>query len=111
MDIMRYYRCWDCEYEFTSRLQEAPDCPVCKSSKTGVDYHIGGGNYDQPIHSDALAVHPSQRAEHEKMFPNVRLDGQNRPVFNNFTDHESYMKKINVIKVPQKLHIKGERIA
>jgi hypothetical protein len=60
------------------------------------------GNYQNPIHSDALAIHPDQRAEHEREFPNVRLDGQCRPVFDNFMNHEAYLKKTGFRKLRQK---------
>ncbi len=61
------------------------------------------GNYDHPIHSDAMAVHPSQRAEHEREFPNIRLDGQCRPILNNYKDHEAYLKKTGFVKAKQKI--------
>ena len=61
------------------------------------------GNYERPIHSDALAVHPDQRAEHEKKFPYIELDKQNRPIFDNFVRHEKYLKEIGCVKEPQKL--------
>lgn len=108
---MHSYKCWDCGNEFESPECEAPDCLKCGSERTGVDFRVGGGNYEHPIHSDALAVHPSQRAEHEKNFSYIKLDGQNRPVFNNFIDHRNYLEKINMRKVPQKLRAEGKRIA
>ena len=64
-------------------------------------------NYLNPVHSDALAIHPDQRAEHEQLFPNIRIDKQNRPVFDNFKDHEDYLKKTNMVKVRQKTHRLG----
>ncbi len=67
------------------------------------------GNYTHPIHSDALAIHPNQRAEHEQLFPNIRLDGQNRPIFDNFMDHENYLKKCGLVKLPQKIKPKSNR--
>lgn len=81
-------------------------CPQCGKEmrwdfgSKGITVH---GNYLHPIHSDALAIHPSQRAEHEREFPNIRLDGQNRPIFDNFTNHENYLKKTGFVKERQKI--------
>ncbi len=102
------YKCWDCGHHFLDETVNAPDCPECKSTKTGMDCRIAiHGNYESPVHSDSLAVHPEQRAEHEKMFPNIQLDGQNRPIFDNFTDHENYLNKTGFQKLPQKIKPKS----
>jgi len=69
------------------------------------DYHHGA------IHSDSLAISPDQRAEHLQKFPDIKLDNQNRPVFDNFQHHESYMKKCNIVKERKKIKPKGKRIA
>lgn len=77
-------------------------CPVC-GTEMRWDLNIAiHGNYKHPIHSDALAISPDQRAEHEKTFPNIRLDGQNRPVFDNFVDHQNYLDKCGIVKLRQK---------
>ena len=71
-----------------------------------------GGDYGaRAIHSDSLAIAPSQRAEHEKLFPDIKLDSQNRPVFDNFSSHEKYLKKCNLVKDRKKIKPKGVRIA
>ena len=59
-------------------------------------------NYDRPIVSDALAINPEQIPEHRRLFPNIEVRPDGRPVFDNFTDHEGYMKKCGIIKQPQK---------
>jgi len=101
------YKCYNCGYYFSDGAVDAPDCPSCKSDKTGMVCNIAiHGNYKHPIHSDALAIHPDQRAEHEKMFPNIRLDGQNRPIFDNFVDHQSYLDKCGLVKLRQKTKMK-----
>ena len=112
MAIPISYACLDCGNEIESFKRDAPPCPKCESENMHRVWNGGGSfNYKHPIHSDALAVHPDQRAEHEKNCPNIRLDKQNRPVFDNFVDHEDYMKKINVVKVPQKIRNRGKQIA
>lgn len=106
------YKCWDCGYHFSDKAINAPDCPKCKSSKTGMDCKIAiHGNYQHPIHSDALAISPTQIEEHKRLFPNIRLDKACRPIFEKFTDHEAYLKRCNIIKHPQKLKVKGKQIA
>lgn len=78
-------------------------CPKCgQDMRWDVNVAIHG-NYAHPIHSDSLAINPSQRAEHERLFPNIRLDKQNRPVFDKFVDHENYLKKTGFVKKRQKL--------
>ena len=95
--------CDDCGITIEdSNTKFAHSCPKCHSEMRW-DLSIGiHGNYQNPIHSDALAIHPDQRAEHEREFPNVRLDGECRPVFDNYVDHEAYLKKTGFIKTRQK---------
>lgn len=86
-------------------------CPSCDGEMRW-DLNIGiHGNYKHPIHSDALAISPTQVAEHEQLFPNIRLDEQCRPVFDKYTDHEAYIKKCNIVKHTQKIKPKGKQIA
>lgn len=86
-------------------------CSVCGEDMRW-DLNIAiHGNYQHPIHSDALAISPTQVAEHKKLFPNIKLDKACRPIFEKFTDHEAYMKKCGIVKHPQKIRRKGKRIA
>ncbi len=81
-------------------------CPKCNNEMywdVQVNFQSG---YEHPIHSDALAIHPSQRAEHEQMFPNIRLDEQDRPVFDNVYDHQAYLDKCGMVKKTQKIRHK-----
>lgn len=71
---------------------------------------VGVGEYRRPIQSDSLAISPRQRAEHEKLFPNIKLDDQCRPVFDNFRDHEAYLQKTGFQKLSAKKKRKGKRI-
>ena len=57
-----------------------------------------GRMYGRPIHSDALAISPTQVAEHKRLFPNIEIDSECRPVFDNFPDHEAYLEKTGFIK-------------
>lgn len=51
-----------------------------------------GDSYHREIHSDALAITPEQRAEHQQKYPDVKLDALNRPVFQNYRQHDAYLK-------------------
>lgn len=85
-------------------------CPECGGDMRW-DLNIGiHGNYKHPVHSDALAISPTQRKEHERLFPNIRLDSECRPIFDNFRQHEAYLKKCNLVKHTQKIKNKGVRI-
>ena len=87
-------------------------CPKCKQDMS-LDCRVAiHGNYRTPVHSDAMAISPTQVAEHKRLFPDIEIDGQCRPVFDNFTKHEDYMKKCGIVKTPQKIKRSGaKRIA
>ena len=68
------------------------------------------GDYAKPIHSDALAINPTQRAEHEQLFPDVKLDNECRPTFTNFKAHDKYLKQAGCRKRRQKTRPRGKRI-
>ena len=86
-------------------------CPQCKGDMRwdmrGIGIH---GNYKSPIHSDAMAIAADQVEEHQRLFPNIRLDEQCRPIFENYTDHEAYLKANGFIKRPKKIKVEAERI-
>lgn len=86
-------------------------CGAKMNRDFAADLPHAANDYKKPIHSDSLAINPCQRAEHEKIFPDVKLDNQCRPIFNNFQAHESYMKKCNIVKERQKTKPRGKRIA
>ncbi len=92
----------------TMSLHICPNCGEYMRWNTNIATH---GNYEHPIHSDALAITPDQVEEHKREFPNVRLDGALRPVFDNYTNHEAYLKKTGFVKQTQKIRNKGKRIA
>ena len=109
--VDHYFTCDDCgitiQDHTTKKIHRCYKCG--KDMRWDLDIAIHG-NYQRPIHSDALAISPTQIAEHKKLFPNIRLDKACRPIFEKFTDHEAYMKKCGIMKHPQKIKPKGERI-
>lgn len=91
----------------TKKIHRCPQCGEDMRWDCRVAIH---GNYERPIHSASLAISPSQIEEHKEKFPNIRLDGECCPIFDNFTEHESYLKKSNMIKEPQRVRGNKERI-
>jgi hypothetical protein len=96
-----------------SELHVVPcDCGALMKRKFG--FRVSAGRkqrYARPIISDSLAVSPDQIPEHRKMFPDIEVTAEGQPVFDNFTDHEAYLKKCNIQKLPQKIRRKGKRTA
>jgi len=76
----------------------------------GVLVGAGKRSYHKPIVSDSLAMNPNQIPEHRKLFPDVQVTSEGQPVFDNFSDHEKYLQKCNIEKVPQKKKKRGKRI-
>lgn len=117
------YKCSNAECGATDeRMKPAKDvgtdelCPRCgtpmKRDYVAEHHNIQGGReYRKPIHSDSLAINPNQREQHEKLFPNIPIDSEGRPVFSNYRDHNSYLEKCGFDKVSQKQRKRGKRIA
>ncbi len=101
--------CDDCKILIEDTSTETHLCPQCDVAMRW-DLHIAiHGNYKTPVHSDSLAINPNQVAEHKKMFPNIELDGDCRPIFDNFQRHEAYLKKTGFVKMPKKLKTLGRK--
>jgi len=96
-DAEKPWRCYSCKTIMNRDFQ--------------ADIPFASGDYKRAIHSDSLAINPKQREEHLKMFPNIKLDSQNRPVFDNFQDHQAYLDKCNIVKERKKVRPKGKIIA
>jgi putative FmdB family regulatory protein len=113
------YACPECAHtdeivkSMAERFKEEK-CPKCGTVMER-DYvaekptHHSGG-YSRPIVSDSLAMHPDQIAEHRRMFPDVKVTPEGQPVFENFQQHDSYLKKIGAVKNPAKMKKKGVRV-
>ena len=91
-----------------------PKCSKC-GEEMNRDYgstHIGGNKeYGTPLASDSLAMNPDQIPEHNRMFPDVKVLPDGRPVFENFKQHDKYLKATGFRKIPKKIKPKGIRIA
>ena len=100
------------ECEFVLELDNSPDeVPECKTCGCYLDrifeqfkqVNIGDRPYSRPLHSDSLAITPGQVEEHKRLFPNVQIDEQCRPVFTNYRQHNDYLNAIGVEKAPQRI--------
>ena len=114
------FRCVNCGHT-DERVRSMKNCDkscVCTECRHTMSRDIAadtpfvsGGSYHRAIHSDSLAISPTQRAEHERLFPNIKLDSECRPVFDNFREHDAYLKKTGFRKERQKTKRKGKIIA
>ena len=98
-----------------AKSREYVECKQCGSMMqrdfSRIRVSKGGKQYGKQIVSDSLAMNPNQIAEHRRMFPNVQVTKEGQPVFDNFTEHEAYLKKCNIVKKPKSKKKKGRRIA
>ena len=109
---IHYFVCDDCNITTEdSNTRGIHVCPKCDNDMRwdlkGIAIH---GNYKHPIHSDALAILPSQVSEHRKKFPNIELDSQCRPILNNYVSHRNYLNAIGFRKEIQKIKPKSTKI-
>ncbi len=104
-------KCAECD-----ELPSGKICPTCLKQFEGMElsgrpFNIKGAPYGQPIHSDAMAIQPSQVAKHRERFPDVKIDSQCRPVMENSDQHQKYMDACGFVKQRQSTKRKGEVIA
>ena len=111
------YCCFECDPDrkktisvvcsIGSRFAEIPQCRQCGrmmvQNFSGGNVMIIGSEYKKPLHSDSLGIQPDQVAEHRRMFPNIEIDKENRPVFHNVSEHQGYMDKCGIVKNKQKI--------
>ncbi|KKN69823.1 hypothetical protein LCGC14_0437690 [marine sediment metagenome] len=93
-----------------NRSKELLVCACGKKMYREYNFHNKNMSYSRPIHSDSLAIAPSQRVEHEQRFPDIKLDAACRPIFDNVQTHQKYLNDCNLVKDRQKLKVKGVRI-
>jgi len=114
------YSCPECEWiEEIVRSVGDRDKPVqCECGTlmervlfAGVRVAKGRKQYSHAIVSDSLAMNPDQIAEHRRLFPNIQVTREGQPVFDNYADHDAYLKKCNIVKQPKSKKKRGKRIA
>jgi len=101
------YQCGDCgrrediikPMAESDRVEVCPTCGYLMTkdimANTPTVYQSG---YSKDLHSDALAIHPSQRAEHQELYPDVKVDKQCRPVLTSVKQADKYYDARGVVK-------------
>lgn len=117
MPIYNYW-CYDCkttDEAFCTMSKrpiegsgDCPKCPKCRKEMTR-DHNMGktgrqtSTSYGSGFVSDSLAMNPDQIEEHGKLFPDVQVLSDGRPVFTSYKQHDDYLKKTGFQKLPQKI--------
>jgi len=85
------------------RTEKCLDCgtPMRRSVAANMP-RVHADSYSKELHSDALAIHPEQRAEHHERYPDVPLDRECRPVFRSFKQHDRYLEARGIYKPPKR---------
>ena len=65
-------------------------------------FHDGNREYGVPIVSQSLAMNPNQIADHNRMFPDIRVTDEGCPVFTSYQQHDAYLHKTGFSKQPGK---------
>jgi len=95
--------------EFIFSMNNIPDpvwCLVCEVEMMR-DFqadlpNAGNRDYHRPIVSDSLAISPEQISEHKKLFPDIQVTPEGQPVFDNFKQHDNYLKETGFRKKRQR---------
>jgi len=113
--------CWVCPEcgEKAEVVRPMSDCSQPLTCVCGVnmrrDYaaqktNAGNKEYAKTKYSDSLAISPSQVEEHKKLFPDVKIDSQCRPGFDNYRQHNDYLEKTGFFKEVGKRKKRGRRL-
>jgi putative FmdB family regulatory protein len=92
--------------------EQCPNCghTMVKDIRANLP-HAAPDSYARPIHSDALGIRSCQVEEHKRLYPDVQLDAQNRPILDSYRKHEAYMEKRGIVKQPALRQRRGRKIA
>lgn len=85
-------------------------CPKCNSAMRWDLKGIGIANGDYYHVSDSLAIHPDDIPQHRKMFPNIEVKPDGRPVFTSVKQQEKYANRCGFYKKKQRNRKRGVRI-
>lgn len=107
-------------YDPLANCPAEPVCAACRAkaghermsntqskASTIFEFNVGNKEYAKPIISQSLAINPTQAAEHRATFPNIELKDDQFPVFDNYQDHDAYLKQTGFVK--QKMRTTRQR--
>ncbi len=116
------YVCPNCEEEYTIHkgMHISDWIEICDKCEAILrrDYQAdnihaargAGRDYHTSIVSHSMAIHPDQIAGHQKMYPDVKVQGDGCLVFDNYSTHDKYMEKRGIVKHPQRQKRRGKAI-
>jgi len=102
------YGCSSCgKQEEVFHPMNKPKIPVCCGQEMGRNYRAdlfiaAGRDYHRPIISDSLAISPEQISEHKRLFPDIQVTSEGQPIFENYKQHDNYLKATGFRKKPQR---------
>lgn len=110
--------CPKCGYKFeiprpiveSARSQFCPCGAEMRRDFAAQGINTGNKEYGKTKFSDSLAISPSQVEEHKRLFPDIPIDNQCRPGFDNYKQHDKYLEKCGFEKVSQKRRKRGRKI-
>lgn len=112
----RCLRCGDVKTVIRS-MRETEKPVVCTSCRVRMkrdfrteNKNVGDKDYGRPIHSDALAISPLQVEEHKRQFPDIKIDSEGRPIFDNYRKHDEYLEKTGAQKLRQRKRQQGRKV-
>ncbi|KKN71911.1 hypothetical protein LCGC14_0415570 [marine sediment metagenome] len=99
------------EYDKLERCNGFGGCKAILDRNLAAEAKYSSGDrYGKPLISDSLAMHPSQIAEHNKLFPDIKVHKDGRPQFDNFKQHDDYLEKTGFVKCTQRKKRRGKII-
>jgi putative FmdB family regulatory protein len=114
------YRCPSCEWDEeiikpmadSGRVETCRQCgmEMVKDLRANLP-HAAPDSYHTPLHSDSLGIRSDQVAEHQRLYPDVPLDRDRRPVFTSYSQHQKYLDARGIVKQPALRQKQGKRIA
>lgn len=97
------YYCPKCERKqsITKPMEDYDSLELCDNCHIEMErdynrcgFHCGNKEYGSPLISESLGIHPDQTEEHRKNHPNVGVMPEGQLRFDNYQDHNNYLKKI-----------------
>lgn len=85
------------DYRTMSKFDQNPRCPVCfGNTKRIVPTSVASMNheYDKPVYSNSMGVHPDQVAERRRRFPGIPHTNDGRVIIRNQAELRKFSKEL-----------------